>query len=118
MKAKVKYAWDVDQQVHKLIHNLLVMGEPDPSKLYEIHHRSMMESHQELIIAVKDRIKPGLVALVSRPFTVLMIKDYLRELKTKYKLVNHASNNHDLCDGNDEESCATQRGQPPIIKLE
>ena len=43
-----------DQQVHKLIHNLLVMGEKSAQLAYHIHLHDYMLRHQEMILAVKD----------------------------------------------------------------
>lgn len=43
-----------------------------------------MAQHQEQIIAVKDRIKPGIMAKLFTPFNKDMLKQYLRELKSRY----------------------------------
>ena len=42
-----------------------------------------MIQHQERIIAVKDAIKPGIIAIITKPFEKYMLKEYLRQLKQK-----------------------------------
>ena len=71
-----------DEQVHKLIHRLLVLGETNPKSLYQIHLQKGMLHHQELILAVKDKIKPGLINIAFRRFTKEMLKKYFISCKS------------------------------------
>lgn len=71
---------DIDLAVHKLIHEMIVMSEDDPQMKNAVHLKDSMIQHQELILAVKDAIKPGLCAIIFKKFTKEMLKDYFNKL--------------------------------------
>jgi len=56
------------------------MGESDPHYCYKVHHQSMSH-HQEMILAVKDQIKPGIFSC--KAYTLEMLLQYFHILKTK-----------------------------------
>ena len=60
---------EIDQQVHSLIHMLLVKGEYNSLDTYGIHQGKTMHQHQDRISAVKNRIKPGLCSIFFQAFT-------------------------------------------------
>lgn len=68
-EAKKESIGEIDLAVHKLIHEMIVMSEDDPQFKNAVHLKESMIQHQELIIAVKDKIKPGLCAIVFKKFT-------------------------------------------------
>ena len=71
---------DIDLVVHKLIHEMIVMSEDDPQMKNAVHLKESMIQHQELILAVKDKIKPGLCSIIFKKFTKDMLKDYFNKL--------------------------------------
>ena len=79
---------ELDNLVHNLIHKLLVMSEEDPAVLHSVHLHASMLQHQELIQAVKEEIKPGLLNVLFKAFNKEMIKDYLNALKQNKKEEN------------------------------
>ena len=72
---------EMDQLVHNLIHKLLVMSEEDSKKVHSVHLHGTMEKHQALIQSVKEKIKPGLIAVYFKSFDRQMVKDYLNTMK-------------------------------------
>jgi len=71
---------EIDMVVHKLIHEMIVMSEDDPQMKNAVHLKESMIQHQELILAVKDKIKPGLCSIIFKKFTKDMLKDYFNKL--------------------------------------
>jgi hypothetical protein len=59
---------EIDQVVHNLIHQLLVLGETEPARQYISFHQRTRVTHQEQIDAIKDIIKPGLINNYVRSF--------------------------------------------------
>ena len=41
-KKELKKTRHIDDAIHKLVHQLLVMGETDPQKLFQIHMKESM----------------------------------------------------------------------------
>ena len=41
-----------------------------------------MINHQERILAIKERIKPGILSIYTKAFDKRMIKEYLADIKT------------------------------------
>ena len=72
---------EIDEKVHNLIHDLLILGEDDPIKKNAVHLKIHMIDHQERIQAIKDRIKPGYIQMYTKAFDKQMIKEYLAYLK-------------------------------------
>ena len=60
---------EIDLAVHKLIHQLLLQAEDDPQRKLQVHLLNHMIEHQELIICIKDAIKPGIFQVWFKPFT-------------------------------------------------
>ena len=75
-----KSVTDIDLVVHKLIHEMIVMSEDDPQFKNAVHLKTSMIQHQELILSVKDKIKPGLCQIAFKRYTKEMIKDYFNHL--------------------------------------
>ena len=71
---------EIDLAVHKLIHEMLVMAEDDPQLKNAVHLKESMIQHQELIMAVKEAIKPGLFSIYFQRFTKDMLKTYFARL--------------------------------------
>lgn len=72
---------EIDMAVHKLIHQLLLQAEDDPQRKLQVHLLNHMIEHQELIICIKDAIKPGIFQVWFQPFTAQMIKKYFNRVK-------------------------------------
>jgi hypothetical protein len=70
----------MDEKVHGLVHILLVKGEFNITEQYGIHHNNRRK-HQDFILAVKNKIKPGILAIFLNKFTKQMVFDYLKHLK-------------------------------------
>ena len=69
---------ETDDRVHKLIHSLLILGEQENN--YKHMSKEGAVRHQECIIAVKDRIKPGMVSIACSKYTIEMVKKYFHHL--------------------------------------
>jgi len=52
---------------------------------HRVHLQQTMIHHQEMILAVKDAIKPGLFSIYFKRYTPHMVKEYFRSLKQKKK---------------------------------
>ena len=63
---------------------MLLSSENDPRSKYKIYKPKNLIHHQDLILAVKTSLKPGLCNVVFKPFT--------KEMLTKYfcKLAEHS----------------------------
>lgn len=81
----------LDDKIHALVHILLVKGEFNTEESYGIHHHSM-KKHQDLILAVKNKIKPGIISIFCSKFTKSMVLDYLKELKDEANTKEHIKN--------------------------
>lgn len=62
---------------------MLVMGERNQKNVYKVHLREYMLKHQELILAVKDQIKPGIFSIMCQSFKKQQVKDYFHRLVDK-----------------------------------
>ena len=62
---------------------MLVMSEDDPLKVHSMHHKTHLVHHQDLIVAVKEAIKPGACQAMCQPFTKNMINRYFLELTNR-----------------------------------
>ena len=72
---------EIDVIVHKLIHEMIVMAEDDPQVKNSVHLKASMIEHQELIMSVKEAIKPGAFSTFIKPFTKDMLKDYFARIQ-------------------------------------
>jgi len=59
---------------------MLIMSEEDPVKMYSVHHRKYFVHHQDLIMSVKEVIKPGLMSIICKPYTNKMVSSYFDSL--------------------------------------
>jgi hypothetical protein len=56
------------------------MAEDDPAEIYSVHRKENLIKHQEHIMAIKDAIKPGFIALYFKEFKIQMLKDYFNRI--------------------------------------
>ena len=74
---------EIDGMIHKFIHNLLLMAEDDPQMQHAVHLKSSMIQHQEMILSIKDAIKPGIFQTFYKPYTKDQIKNYFLKLQVR-----------------------------------
>lgn len=84
---------DVDQQVHTLIHGLLLKGEENPANIHSVHLNKYMLQHQQQIQAIKNAIKPGVIEMYTKKFTLPMIIDYSKKVKLAGNMKNKEKGN-------------------------
>jgi hypothetical protein len=71
---------EIDEKIHKFVHNLLMMAEDDPQSQHAVHLKESMLQHQMQIMAIKDAIKPGVLSTYIKPYDKEMIKEYFAKL--------------------------------------
>jgi len=74
---------EIDEKIHNLFHELLILGEDDPKQKNSVHLKTGMTMHQERILAIKENVKPGFISMFRVPFEKAMIKSYLMKVKIK-----------------------------------
>ena len=74
---------EIDGIIHKFIHNLLLMAEDDPQMQHAVHLKNSMIQHQEMILSIKDAIKPGIFQTFYKPYTKDQIKNYFTRLQVR-----------------------------------
>lgn len=74
---------EIDEIIHKFIHNLLLMAEDDPQQQHAVHLKNQMIQHQEMILSIKDAIKPGIFQTFYKPYSKDQIKEYFTMLQVK-----------------------------------
>lgn len=74
---------EIDGIVHDLIHQLFLKAEDNQSLIHQVHLKKNLVHHQELILAIKDQIKPGLFKSHTTKFTPDMLKEYFISLQQK-----------------------------------
>ena len=72
---------EIDDIVHHFIHQLLLKAEDNQDLVHQVHLKESMVHHQDLIISIKDQIKPGLFKSYTQKFTPDMLKDYFNKLQ-------------------------------------